>query len=168
MTLIIMLLLLLTTSAQARYYVPLPRAHIVHAECPEPILSNEIACTYQATSTIYVSARCDDFCIAHEYGHIFDAQEMTDSARTKWSILIGKSFDRWHWDIDPDGRVVDPLAVPGEENFADAYALCAIGKERREDFFSSPLIQGLFIGPKLYEPLPRPAVALACWLATHR
>jgi hypothetical protein len=56
------------------------------------------------------------FVLFHELGHVFDREWMTDSARTSFMNVIGRTDGWWSAELGP----------PPAELFADAYAVCSI------------------------------------------
>lgn len=140
----------------APYYVTVPSATISHAPCPNPAVQDAIGCVDIPTRTIYVTARCGRFCQAHEYGHLFDAEHLDDATRGRWAAMLGESVSDWNW--SSTSAVTDP---PLEERFADAFALCALGRKERDRRYRIARSRDLAGG---YGRLPQAVVAATCWL----
>lgn len=100
--------------------VPLPNAYIHRGGCPSSQhQGTRPACANPSTGEIWIpdedSAR---FTLAHELGHVFDGQYLTDSDR-EWlrRVMTAPSGDWWK----PNGA---------GEWFADFYGDCAVGLGR--------------------------------------
>jgi hypothetical protein len=95
----------------SRLHVPLPDAYIHRGECP---VVAGAACAYQNTGDIWLPADSDRFTLAHELGHMFDAQFLDDRERKWLRRLMHAPGGDW-------GR-----EWGAAEWFADYYATCAI------------------------------------------
>lgn len=115
------------TSAQPVYVkwarsfqVPLPRAHVYQSPCPNAVRSQ--GCANPPTGEIWL-AYLDRHGLAHELGHIFDAQHLNSAVREQFTALLGASpTTTW------EGMTGDEclMQVCPSELFADAYAACAL------------------------------------------
>lgn len=107
--------------------------------------------------------RASHYVLAHELGHMWDAEHMTDDRRADFSAMVHLPFSSQTWlnaNIESRGRV--PVAG---ELFADAYALCALGPNYRA-WNRRTFGFGMHYGGG-YGPLSRSAVAATCWLLDH-
>lgn len=104
---------------------PLPAAMptITHAACPDD--ASAAGCTYQGSAPCGNPAGCvyvrldSWFALAHELGHVFDYQSLTDNDRLYLQRLLGYADDiDWH--------VGSRLEAPPAEAFADTYAKCSL------------------------------------------
>lgn len=142
--------------ASIALYAPLPAGVTVHLErCPTTGTSG---CAYVQTGDIYVTPHPDSdrrvfrFLLAHELGHVWDAQHMDDSHRDSFAAQVGMLGQPW---LDPDA-----LAQPGE-SFADAYAFCAFSPRARRGYL------GDFGGYTYGTGIAKQVVANVCWLLDH-
>lgn len=95
--------------------------------------------------------------LAHELGHIWDYNHMTDRYRAAFAAQAGVPAEPWLDGLRPD----NPSAG---ERFADAFALCLIGPGTRR--IRRQLHHGYDVG--VYgERIPHLAVASVCWLRHH-
>lgn len=96
---------------------------IVQGPCPGVLPAN--SCYEPATRTIYIAPfQRDADNLMHEYGHAWDFLRLTDTDRARFQRIMGypRSLDWWQ---EPRYRL-----APGEE-FANAYADCALGTKRK-------------------------------------
>jgi hypothetical protein len=123
----------------SRFRMPLPVAYVHSSDCPD----DGGACANPATGEAWVPRiDMDRFSLAHELGHLFDAQRLTDRDR-EWLRLTMRA---------PAGDWWKPWGAG--EWFADYYADCAIYGGR--PWRSSPETY-------LAERPPARRVARVCW-----
>ena len=107
----------------ARVPTPAGRVRVVPGGCP--MIASARACTSSWSSTIYMSADAGRHDLLHELGHRFDYR-MPQSARDAFRAILGEAGDDWL------------LSRPSpSEQFADAYATCAISPRSLPTGFSS-------------------------------
>lgn len=96
--------------------------------------------------------------LAHELGHVWDAEHMTDQYRAAFTSQTGSSGRPWFSEADT------PFD-PGEA-FANAYAYCSMSpRARRREFRDDGGYPGIGIN---YQGRPgRQIVANTCWLLDH-
>lgn len=125
----------------SRFHAPLPTAYVHRADCPDNSVSD--ACANPTTGEAWIPAiDLDRFTLAHELGHLFDGQVLTDRDR-EWLRLVMRAPGGDWW--QPDGA---------GEWFADYYADCAAyGGRPRHD------------SPEVYlaERPPAGRVMRVCW-----
>jgi hypothetical protein len=128
----------------SRLRMPLPAAYVHNSDCPDDGGSD--ACANPSTGEAWIPAvDLDRFTLAHELGHLFDAQYLTERDR-EWLRLVMRA---------PSGDWWEPWGAG--EWFADYYADCAVygGRPRR----SSPETY-------LADRPPARRVARICWAIT--
>lgn len=121
--------ILLAASAHASR-MPAPPSITIHENTPCPeYLPDEYSCTDQDTGEIWLLPDAGRFDRQHEIGHLFDAQILTDQDRAWFTRTLGfKTGTPWFGDY---GAFVETASLAGTlpgEQFADAYAACALGK----------------------------------------
>lgn len=148
--------------ASLAVFAPMPAGiHVVKQPCP---YGGEGSCAY--SNTVYLdpgmthNGRLATMAIlAHEIGHIWDAQHMDDTARARYASMLGYAGEPWLLDSNDD---LDHPAAG--EQFADNYALCALGPARRRRFRQG---RHHYFGPAYGAVVPRQAVANTCWALRH-
>jgi hypothetical protein len=122
--LVVLTSLLCPAVASARRVpIPVPAPKVIHQPCPK--FETAGGCFEPADNTIWIRPDADRFALQHEYGHAFDATRLNDGERNRFLRYIRHVGSPWH--------VKDPLEVGGisrdspNEQFADAYANCALG-----------------------------------------
>lgn len=134
-------LLIIAPGASARIDVPTPpRAHVVWGYSNEIMdaCSGYPACTDPDAHVIYAPIGLDRFSLAHEKGHLFDAEVLTDHDRAVLMARMGLRPGPWTTSkviTDPTtglsvleergGYNCTPQKCPNEL-FADAYASCRL------------------------------------------
>jgi len=133
-------------TAQRRVPLPSPMPPVVYAPCPDdPTVEG---CTYWvAPFTIYLSNH-RRFIREHELGHAFDQTMMSDGERNRFRTLTHQRTAPW-WKLE-EGEY--SRASVGEQ-FADAYANCAIGNGSRR--LPSGMISDRWETSTSYSPSPR-------------
>lgn len=107
----------------ANFKVPLPDVYVHRGGCPDwsgPVAG--LPCSHPLTNDIWIPDDADRFALAHELGHQFDRQYLTDPDRD-WLRLVMHA--------DPDGEWSLPSGP--DEWFADFYADCAVGNTRHSE-----------------------------------
>jgi hypothetical protein len=103
--------------------VPLPPQVTVHEDTPCPDDVDVLGCADVEAATVYVGDG-SRFTRWHEVGHLFDHQMLTDANRAWLTRRLGFQVGTpWFEDYADDLS----QTMPGEQ-FADAYAACALGK----------------------------------------
>jgi hypothetical protein len=113
------LILAVSTPAQAAR-VPLPDGVTVTV-APCPGYPDALGCAVAATATVYVRSAKDRETRAHELGHLWDAQVLTDDDRAWFSKRLGRPRLPW---------TRSPGQTSNGELFAEAYARCAVPLKR--------------------------------------
>lgn len=100
----------------SRFHVPLPTAYVHTAECP---YAPGHPCAGLETREAWVPHGSDRFTLAHELGHLYDEQTLTDTGREWFRTAMRAPAGGWwkEWGA--------------AEWFADFYALCALGYDLR-------------------------------------
>jgi hypothetical protein len=106
-----------------RFAVPLPDAYVHHAGCPDGS-GSPCASSDQRDPDVWMPwapvGAAQRFALAHELGHRFDAEYLTDGDRMYFARIIHAPSGPWRQD---SGLTAD---AGGEEWFADFYAACAV------------------------------------------
>ena len=97
--------------------------------------------------------------LAHELGHVWDYQHMTDDSRRKFAALVREPGSDW-WAAGVTGLG----DLPPAELFADAYSLCAMGARYRDWNLSDNWPYYLTAESRFMRPV---TVAVTCWLIRH-
>jgi hypothetical protein len=146
--------------------VPLPSGvTVVEQRCA--VRPDAASCADIVHKTVYLAPederegwRPAHYILAHELGHLWDFEHMDDARRAAFSSMVGLPFTPVAWFYQ-----ATRTSAPGDEQFADAYALCALGpKYRRWDQRSFGDATHYGGG---YAPLPKRVVAATCWLLDH-
>ena len=99
---------------------------IAHAPCPA-YLPARVDCYDPAIRVVYIveNTRTEPGreALAHEYGHVYDFDSLTDPDRARFQRLLGYPASVKWWG---KGMGHDDLAPA--ESFAEAYAACAVGR----------------------------------------
>ena len=104
-----------------------PKFEIRYEPCPD-YLPEITSCADQENAVIWLAPDADRFDRWHELGHLFDAQLLTDADRAWFTPLLGfEPGMPWFGDYDAFVERHDLSATLPGEQFADAYAACAIG-----------------------------------------
>jgi hypothetical protein len=107
---------------------------VAHQPCPfypPDGAGHRYSCYDPPTLTIYLShrdERAGPFALMHEYGHAWDFERLTEADRSRVKRILSYRQSRGWWSETEQDRETGMLA-PGEE-FANAYADCALGKGR--------------------------------------
>jgi len=116
-------------AVSSRFDVPLPDVYVHRGGCPEYVYGDwRPPCSSPETREVWIPDGAGRFALAHELGHQFDEQYLTDPDRAWLRRLMRAPRGDW-W--RPSGA---------GEWFADYYADCAIGLGRtsREGYASRP------------------------------
>lgn len=107
-------------ASEARSFaVPLPAVYVHRSGCPHEQHAARPACTNPSTGEVWIpDSDTARFTLAHELGHAFDGQVLTDADRSWFRRVMHAPAGPW-W--QPDGA---------GEWFADYYADCAVGNAR--------------------------------------
>jgi hypothetical protein len=96
--------------------VPTPPGLVTLRVAPCPVAPSAAGCVFRGRSEIFLSPSSGDRRrLLHELGHVFDQQVMTAAARARFQALVRR---RGAWASSAGGD-------SAEEQFAEAYALCA-------------------------------------------
>ena len=96
--------------------VPTPAGAVVLQVAPCPIAPSAAGCVFRGRKEIFLSPTSRDRrTLLHELGHVFDQTVMTAGARARFQALARR---RGAWSSSAGGD-------SAEEQFAEAYALCA-------------------------------------------
>ena len=96
--------------------VPTPPGAVTLQVAPCPIAPSAGGCVFRGRREIFLSPFSRDRrTLLHELGHVFDQQVMTPGARARFQALVRR---RGAWASSTGGD-------SAEEQFAEAYALCA-------------------------------------------
>jgi hypothetical protein len=117
-------------------HVPTPPGAVTLRVAPCPVAQSAGGCVLRGRHEIFLSpASRDRRTLLHELGHIFDQTVMTPAARARFRALVGR---RGAWAAVAGGD-------SAEEQFAEAYALCAQRRRLSDTHF----------GMYDYSPTPR-------------
>ncbi len=148
--------------ASIALYVPVPAGVTVQVgQCP----GYEVAVSCADTQGRVVYLLPDDdranlrFTLAHELGHIWDADHMTDPYRAAFTAQTGAPDRAWFSDADTS---LDP-----GEAFANAYAYCSMSPRARRREFRDDGNGYPGIGIRYQGRAGRQVVANTCWLLDH-
>lgn len=95
---------------------------VVRAACPGLVPEN--SCYMPGEKTIYLARGWNADTYYHEYGHAWDFLRFTDADRQRFQRLMHFPSSLG-WDQEPRYR------LSPQEEFANAYADCALGAKRR-------------------------------------
>ena len=99
-----------------------PRFEIRYEPCPTAPWA--LGCADVESGIVYLDTD-DRFTRWHELGHLFDWQLLTDTDRTMFTRLLGFDAETPWWS---DDAMYDRIGISPSEQFADAYASCALGR----------------------------------------
>lgn len=103
----------------SRFNVPLPDAYVHRGGCPAEYFDGTApACASQTGEIWLPDSESSRFALAHELGHVFDAQYLTVSDR-EWLRRVMRAPSGPWWDA----------RYGAAEWFADYYADCAVGNQ---------------------------------------
>lgn len=121
----------------ARPVLPVPMPAVVREECPG--LEGQVSGCYigrdeadikervWANGAVFVAPHRGLFVKLHEIGHAFDATMMDASEREAYTKLRHQRDLLWTWAEGIGDTLVAGMGTP-EEEFADAYAACRMGR----------------------------------------
>jgi hypothetical protein len=114
----------LVRAAQANAYVPAPRnLRVVDGTAPGlPADAISGAQSVPSEGVVYLTKAADSFGRAHEVGHVFDAQDLSDGDRTYFQKLMHAPGGQWNQGTGLKGGLHSP-----HEWFADYYGAAATG-----------------------------------------
>jgi hypothetical protein len=156
-------------SLLALHAPPPANVTIVEQRCPGASPAMETSCAVLASNVIYLDPvmrtngqRQWRFALAHELGHMWDYQHLTDDARQRFAQMVGQPGADW---LTGEATSMPQIfgQIPPIEVFADAYAFCAMGANyRRWARFGDH-----YTAQYYFETIPTRAVAATCWLLHH-
>jgi hypothetical protein len=141
----VLLLALIPTAASASKPNPL-RVQIIRAECPDLSADMTEGCAYP-DGRIYLQPGSSAFLAAHEMGHEFDWQRLTDGDHNWFAKMA---------------QIRGPWSDWKREVFADAYANCAIERNR---WTHHGAYDASYDGGHFYNPTPRRHKAICAGIA---
>lgn len=160
-----MLATVAVTIALVPWAVPVPNVPVIAAPCPSNPAAAEQGRACATPDAIYAPTPLQPVQLAHELGHVWDLQHMNDADHVRWEAMAGL-VGPWWWSSQAADSGYANADPPPIERFADAFALCAMGKNWRAlVFFRRPRPMPFF--GTYGEDLPRRVVANTCWLVTH-
>jgi hypothetical protein len=140
--LIVAVLALAAPTAADAARMPLPRATIVNTECPYYAEQGaHSSCADTETNVVYLSPGDGRWTKLHELGHLFDAQYLTDTTRAWMTTALGIPAGTPWWGETGIGLSGAQHTSPGEQ-FADIYAMCALGDIQRR---YRPICNGIVV-----------------------
>lgn len=151
-------------------HAPPPAGVVVHQQACPDYAAVHVSCAHPAEGAVYMDPALKRegpwpwrYALAHELGHIWDYQRLDDPARARYAAMIYKPGMAWLSEEGEAELQADLFAtVPPGEQFADTYALCAMGPRYRRWALR---VGGYVAG---YGESVRPkVVASTCWLLRH-